>query len=194
MENEDDIIVKAFLLVKEGVQSQEWKLIVDAYELITGEKLEIPQKAKSRLEAIREKMGQSKNSDLSNKELTDKLKYKGFTDKELKNKKKADLLSLLEDSFKSEGPNDDEEDEDEDDEEIRVEKQQGGSRFATNGFEVISTPPNEREASKNKRKAKKKFKSPRRENITDLAKKFDPNNDKRDIGYHDEVKRPPEGR
>jgi hypothetical protein len=57
--NEDDLIAESFLKIREGILNQDWKLVLEAYKDISGEELELPaEKPKTRLESIREKMGQ----------------------------------------------------------------------------------------------------------------------------------------
>ena len=164
IDNEEEIIAHAFVLVKKGIIAGDWQTICDAYEAISGEKLSPPSvPQKSKLERIREKLaaaaeetissgqdGQQDNSHLTVKELTNKLKESGYSAKDLKGKKKSDLLALLDDA-KSDLLNDD-------DILTKVIKQKGGKLFAKEGFDIISTEEDPIEAAKNKARLKNKIK------------------------------------
>jgi hypothetical protein len=57
-ENEDQIIADGLLLIRHGVYEANWQEVLNGYNMITAEGLELPEiKKKSRLENIREKMG-----------------------------------------------------------------------------------------------------------------------------------------
>jgi hypothetical protein len=51
----DAIIAEAFIKVKEGLLTKDWELVSDAYELISGERIEV--EPQDRLEKIRSMMG-----------------------------------------------------------------------------------------------------------------------------------------
>lgn len=153
--NEDEIIANAFLKIREGVLSSNWKLIAEAYKDISGEELELPEeKPKSRLEAIREKMNQS----------TPTKKPAGR-----KNAKKPEEKLQTQEM---EGIN------------VVTQKHQGGTKFAQSGFEVISIAPNEDERKENRKRAINKTKIPRPAKDTQ-SKKYDAENPDREIGYRD---------
>jgi|GEM_PF-6331228 len=58
MRTEEDTIAESFLLIKEGVLSQDWNKICVAYKNISGEEIKIPEKKLSKLETIRQKMSE----------------------------------------------------------------------------------------------------------------------------------------
>jgi hypothetical protein len=61
-QTEEDIIAEAFVLIKEGILTLNWEAILDGYEMISGERLELPEKPKSKLEKIREKLNKKEPS------------------------------------------------------------------------------------------------------------------------------------
>jgi hypothetical protein len=164
--NEDQIIAQAFLSIRQGIITGDWNLVCQAYEAISGEKLEPPrQKPKSRLEAIREQMGldtvesdeeteetQSEGSIIdislmSPAQLKELLLKKGYKNSDFKGKKREDLLELLlkpsplEPDVKS----------------IQETEIQGGKRFGLGKVKIISDQFDPVEAEANKRLARSKM-------------------------------------
>jgi hypothetical protein len=164
--NEDQIIAQAFLSIRQGIITGDWNFVCQAYEAISGEKLEPPrQKPKSRLEAIREQMGldtvesdeeteetQSEGSIIdislmSPAQLKELLLKKGYKNSDFKGKKREDLLELLlkpsplEPDVKS----------------IQETEIQGGKRFGLGKVKIISDQFDPIEAEANKRAARTKM-------------------------------------
>jgi hypothetical protein len=54
--NEDKIIAEAFISIRTAILEGNWQLVCDAYESISGEKLDPPEEEKSRLDNIRDLM------------------------------------------------------------------------------------------------------------------------------------------
>lgn len=158
-ENEDYIIAQAFILIKEGVESLDWNKICDAYENITGEKIQPPEKKKSRLENIREMMQTSSSNekneenklilladedvkDLTAPQLKKKLIDIGIENDNIKNMKKAQLLRLLNEKQNS----------------LKLPKPNRKDSDKPN-IQIISSPYDSSEAEKNEKIASTKIKT-----------------------------------
>ena len=128
-QDEDEIIAKGLLSVKEGIVSGDWNKVCEGYNSISGEDLKPFEKPKSRLESIREMMKVENPP-------AEKPKKGGRKKKE---------------------PQAEPTDEDEDDGQgVQVKKFKGGKRFAKEGFEVIEAEINEEERERNLKAASKK--------------------------------------
>ncbi len=72
--------------------------------------------------------------------------------------------------------------------ETTLTKSKGGKNFAQNGFNVLSTAPNEQEIEYNKKWARTKIKIPRDHQLESDRKRFNPEDPNREIGYSDTPK------
>jgi hypothetical protein len=94
--DEDVLIANAFIDVREGIVTGNWQKVCDAYESVSGKKLEPPnQPKKTRLEQIRELMGDpEEESDVSSED--DDIEDEKVTIQKTKKKprEKKDLIEL----------------------------------------------------------------------------------------------------
>jgi hypothetical protein len=122
-QNEDEVIARGFLLVKEGILNTDWDKVCEAYKLISGEDIKPPVPEKSKLERIR---------DMMNAPPAEKAKPRGRKKKDSK-EPAPQVLSA----------------EDEEPQEVVLKKFKGGKRFAEHGFEVIEAGIDPAEQAKN---------------------------------------------
>lgn len=158
--SEDEVIAQAFIDVRDGILSLDWQKICDAYEAISGEKIAIPKKPKTKLEKIREMMKDKAPEEPTEDDTDDEVEEKPAK-KRGKKKEPANENAI----------------------EVVVKKEKGGTRFARDGFQVISTAPDPSEIAKNKKLAAKKDKSNRRVMVP-LEEKFDPEDPDKDVRYN----------
>jgi hypothetical protein len=199
--NEDQIIAKGLMSIREGILSGSWSTVCEGYNAISGEDLKPAEKPKSRLENIRgllkvdskEKSSENYNEPdptlLTVSQIKQALVNKGFEEGKLKGIKKNDLIVLLE-SGKNTAQNVDKIVDDEVGEIIIQKGFIGGRKFAAGGFEVISTARDESEYLDNLRRHKRKNGIPNRKraSITERLESLG----SEQIGYHDKNRRPPE--
>jgi hypothetical protein len=89
--SEDDIIAESFILIKEGILNGDWIKVCEAYENISGEKIEPPVKTETRLEKIRKVLSKSNKSEKVNSKKPVK------NNKKNKNEVKVNIISTEED-------------------------------------------------------------------------------------------------
>lgn len=194
MTEEDRIIVDAMLKIKSGILSKDWLIICEAYEDISGEKIEVPEN-KSRLERIREAMAAKNENEYSDKSDNDdsendiskmsvaKIKeyliQSGHKEKSLKSLNKKKLIELIDKPI--------------DEEPIIknasvVDEINGGDKFGRGKIKIISDVFNPVESMINKKRSGQRN-SVKIDRDKVVAKNFD--NPKSEVRYIDNPPAPP---
>lgn len=159
--DEDELIAEGFIKLKQGILSQDWQMVLEVYNSISGETLKLPEQKKSRLEKIREKMQSSPPVSIEEK-------------KDSQEPIKKDVVIDGSEEIN-----------------LTTKKEKGGKIFSKEGFEVVSAIPDEEERRKNQELARKKVKVPRPRHDKNLEKVYNSNKNSEGIGYSDQPKQPP---
>ncbi len=215
-DNDDVIIATCLLLIKKGIETNDWQFICDGYNGITGEDISPPTvKTKSKLERIKELMSSGLDIEeksvskaepqedlysLTVKELKDRLVKNGSTEKKLKNLKKDDLVKMLSApaEVETEAVEEDDKDmirgkdEEGNDIDAVVKNVKGGTRFARDGLQIIEAVPDPEEVAKNKKTARKN--TVQRQKINFDQYKTSKDDASKDVGYYDKPNAPPSWR
>ncbi len=158
--NDDIIIAKSLIMIKEAVLSTDWQKVCDAYNYITEEGLELPQPKKGRIEKIKELMQTPKEvsetddvkdmpvvsleiETMTVAEIKEQLFSLDFNESDFKGKNKSQLLEMLNQNSTKIGL-----------------YQQGGKNFGKGKIQIITDPYNEELAKKNQEKSDKTISIP----------------------------------
>lgn len=182
-DNDDEIIARALINIREAVLTQNWQIVCDAYNSITNEDLKIPEKKKGRRETIQGLMAgiqQHKAKEVEKDmpvislevesmtipEIKEQLLSLGFNDNDFKNKNKSDLLGMLNNNKTDIN-----------------QYQDGGTRFGKGKIQIISDPYNDELAKENQKIADKTIKVPvqRSGPVKDNSK-----DEKADVRFYDQ--------
>ena len=183
---EIDEIVNGLEKIRTGILSLDWQLVVDGYNLASGENLELPTKEpeKSKTELIRQK--------LQERLVTKTVKKSKAKDPKSEVVSLSDVEEILKSKYKQnpiDAVKNGNKERDEEDVVPTFQSQKGGKVFGQGNILVIQDAFDSDEAKKNKEIAEKTIKIPRPRAGNILNKMQNP---KGDIFFNTENRRPPQ--
>lgn len=166
--SDEEIIVESLLMIKNGVLTGDWQLVCNAYTMVTGEEIEVPQEEEQqpegKIDKIRRLMQEKSEQPVS--------KQTGGRKKKTvkkKNKKEDDTVGEVDESEITIGTL------------TRTRQTKGAKRFGSDKIQLVSTFENEDERDLNSTIVKKKVKRPppidilKETNISGGDIRFNPN-------------------
>lgn len=163
-EEEDVLLAKGMILIKEGILQNNLKSIENGYNLITDEGISFPTvESKTKLERLKEtlKQAETPSEDGIKEEIAG-------VDKPIKAKKSSSKKSKLDN---------------EENVSIIITEQKGGTKFARDGIQIISSEPDEDEIKSNKLAAKKTTNTQIKQRTS--PPRDNSNDENREVGYID---------